>query len=507
MKKSFLVSLLCLLLIVVGVNATPGVTVPVANTASVDVTSTSIILEDLDVTRGTGNTYAVTVKGNDADFNTTGSVLFTPAVDLDSDITVILADTDFNLIGTGTDTVGVTATIKKTFDYETEMITLGTIELNSIVAVNSTNSTDTVAIASKTFTLYYDAKSRLLVGSSNDLEDIGLDDIEVDDQFMDISVSGDDKTIDYGETFNVKPKDTISLYVEASNLFSDDMRIDNVEANVFIEGFDGNDDDIDIDEDIKDIRDGRDEKVTIEFDVPYNLEEDTYPATITVTGEDEEGAEHTTTFEFEIKVKRSSKDSYVKTSKLSQTTYTCGDSDPRLSFKIVNMGRSDRDDFGVRVESTGLNFLYEESDIELESVQDDEEDGTYSKTLTISVPESARPGDYDFYIYALIDDNDYDAVVETLTIEKCVEEKEDTTTTVPVNNDAVINEPISIVPSVADNTDNTDNTVTGAAVTDNVTGGEDNSYLILLAVGNIVLFVAVIGLLIAVMTGKKHRRD
>ncbi len=503
MKKIFLLSLFSLLLFAISVVATPGVTIPAVNSATVDVSGSDITFEDLDITRNTGNTYAITVKGDDADFNTSGTVTVTQDPTLSTSITVVAADSDFETIGTGTDTFGITVTIKDTYDYKNEIISLGTVTLSGIIAENST---DSVTIADKTFNLFYDAKSRLVIGRESDLDDIGLDEITLEDQFIKVSVDGDSDTVDYDDKIKVKPTEEMSFEIEVSNLFSDDMKIENVEANLFIEGFDGDDDDIDVDEDIDDIKDGKDEKTTIDIEVPYNIEEGIYDATISVVGEDENGAEHSISFDFTIDVDRKSKELLIRTSKFNKASFECGESNPRLSFTVINMGTSDRDDVGVRVECEDLDFYFEDSEIELDQVQDDVDDGTYAKTLTIDIPENTEAGEYKFYITALIDDNEKDGVIETLTVKECVPEvEEEVVSDTNSDNNAVINNPINIVPEVAESTNDVA-AVTGETTNDTVSK-EDNSYLILLAAGNVVLFVAVVGLLIAVMTGKKPRRD
>src|SRR3989338_11335033 len=89
------------------------------------------------------------------------------------------------------------------------------------------------------------------------------------------------------------PGDSIEFRVETSNNFTsaEDLKIEDISVTVTIEGIDDSDD---LEEESQDfnLNPGRDKKVTLKFQTPIEVDEDSFDVTIHAEGEDENGTDH-----------------------------------------------------------------------------------------------------------------------------------------------------------------------------------------------------------------------
>ena len=194
--------------------------------------------------------------------------------------------------------------------------------------------------------------------------------------------------------------------------------------------------------------------------------------------EDENGTQHDIKWELELEVEKEKHDLRLRKLSLNPTTVSCSRT-ATLSTQIVNLGRDDEDEVTLEILNSQLGVNFRKEDIELEE-GDDADDVTYSKTLTIRVPENQEPGIYPITVNAYHDNDDLD---ESETIDLTVQDCERLKT---VKDPVVkkVSEPVEIVrpPSV---------TQEKPPVTQ-ITFKESDSYVVLLAV----TFILLTGLII-----------
>ena len=94
---------------------------------------------------------------------------------------------------------------------------------------------------------------------------------------VDVKVgSKTDKNMDFGDKIKeeAKPGDTVKFTIQAENNFTDDegLEIEDIQVTVTIDSID-DDSDLEEDDTIKDLKDGKDDDVTIEFTIPLEVQE------------------------------------------------------------------------------------------------------------------------------------------------------------------------------------------------------------------------------------------
>ena len=229
----------------------------------------------------------------------------------------------------------------------------------------------------------------------------------------DVDVKIDDRTdkdLDFGETITreAKPDSTVKFTIEAKNNFTDaeDLDVENIDVTVTIEGID-DDDDLDEEGEIGDVRAGRDDSISIEFKIPLEVDEGNYDVLIEVTGEDENGTDHTVEYELELEVKKEDHEVRFKAITLSPIELACQRS-AQLSVGVINTGAEEED--GVVFDATNA-----ELDVNFREVFDlsndpFDSDSKFSKTYTLRVPDDQPAG-----IYTILSQITFDDGSETVT--------------------------------------------------------------------------------------------
>ena len=110
--------------------------------------------------------------------------------------------------------------------------------------------------------------------------------------FSDVDVKVGSKTsknLDDRDTIDdeAEPGDTVEFRVEVQNNFTnaEDLDIEDISIEVTIEEVDDGDD-VDEESSDFDLKAGRDKKVTLKFQLPLEIDEDTFDVTIHAEGED-----------------------------------------------------------------------------------------------------------------------------------------------------------------------------------------------------------------------------
>ncbi|MBW2980103.1 hypothetical protein KY360_01650 [Candidatus Woesearchaeota archaeon] len=254
-------------------------------------------------------------------------------------------------------------------------------------------------------------------------------DVTVDNVLEDEEDS--DKNLDDGDTISteVRPGSKVSFDFRIGNAFTDsqNIEINDVVIEVTIDDIDdgdeleGESDDFDIDADDKS------DRVSIEFDIPLEVDEGDYNVYILITGEDEENVDHEIEWELELQVEKESHFIYIKEVDLSPSTVKC-DRSATLDVELINLGSRAEDEVILEIKNTALGIDIKEEELELDEDYDD--DNTYDGSYSLNVDNDAAPGTYTITIKSFYKENklsDTDTV--SLVVEDCEIQQQSTTTT------------------------------------------------------------------------------
>ena len=206
---------------------------------------------------------------------------------------------------------------------------------------------------------------------------------------------------------------------------SEDIDIDNIELTVTIEDIDDGDDLEESPTDF-DIKAGNDETVTVKFDLPMLLDEDTYTVTIFVEGEDDNGDMHEDEWTVYLRVDKDSHDVRITQADLSSSRVTCN-RNINLNLEVTNLGSKDEDEVKVTAYNSELDLDFDEKDIELDSGSDPD-DSQFERSLHLTIPDNFAFGIYTIEVNSYYDTSKHsDSETVTLEVAACVA----TTTTTP----------------------------------------------------------------------------
>ena len=292
------------------------------------------------------------------------------------------------------------------------------------------------------------------------------------------------------------PGDTVTFIIEVANNFTneDDVEIEDITITVTIEGID---DDDDLDEESRefDLKDGKDEKKRITFEIPLEVDEDTFDVLIEVEGDTDDNGSQEVTMELTIEIEKEDNEVRFLRNTLTPSEIKCSRT-VQLSTAVINTGSSNEDDVELEISNVELGVSFRE----VFDLSDDpfDDDSKFRKTFTFSVPSDVPASIYPILSKVTFDDGKdsesdiVDLVVgtcETLAVEEEPEEEEE-----PVV--VVVQPTVPIVP-------------TGQVVAQPVSAptlpSEEKSFfqtsgfLILLVVGEILLVIIAILIVVSVV--------
>ncbi|MBI2523179.1 hypothetical protein HYW19_02200 [Candidatus Woesearchaeota archaeon] len=309
------------------------------------------------------------------------------------------------------------------------------------------------------------------------------------------------KNLDFGDKIKeeAKPGDNVQFKIQALNNFTDaeDLEIEDMQVTVTIEGID-DDDDLEEEGEIKDLKAEKDDDVTIDFTIPLEVDEGDYDVLIEVEGEDENGTTHAVEYELELEVQKEDNEVKFLRNTVTPSEIKCGRT-VQLSTSVINTGADDEDDVTLEVTNAELGVSFKETfDLSNEPF---DEDSKFSKTFTTIIPQDVAPGIYTLQSVVTFNggsDTETDAAdlvvaqCEVLAEEEPAEEEEEEEDTGVV----VVQPPV---------TDQTGMVTAGtvSAPTLPATGEkslfESNGFLVALVAGEVLLVVIAILLVTAVM--------
>jgi hypothetical protein len=184
-----------------------------------------------------------------------------------------------------------------------------------------------------------------------------------------------------------KPESKVRVDVKVKNNYEEDTSLEDVESDVTIEDIDDGDD-LEEEDDVDEIRPQRSKTLSVSFDIPKEVEEDTYDMIIELTGDDELGNDYDFEIDLELQVEKENHDIEIEDASLTPSTVICEKS-TQLHVSILNMGSSDEDEARLTIQSSlGLNI---EENFSLSEAPD--EDDRFEKTYPIDTADLPE-GDY-----------------------------------------------------------------------------------------------------------------
>jgi len=315
---------------------------------------------------------------------------------------------------------------------------------------------------------------------------------------VDVKVgSKTDKNLKDGDDISdeAAPGDTIVFSIEVANNFTneDDVEIEDITITVTIIDID---DDDDLEEESRefDLKDGKDEKKKISFEIPLEVDEDTFDVEILVEGDTDDNGSQEVFMELTIEVEKEDNEVRFLRNSLTPSEIKCS-RNVQLSIAVINTGASDEDDVTLEVTNAELGVSFRETF----DLSDDpfDDDSKFRKTFTIAIPQEVEVGIYTIQSQVTFDDgNDRETATSELIVTQCeifAEEEEEEEEEEDV---VVVQPPVDTTPDVI-----TAGIVSAPSlsVTEEKSLFESSGFLVALVVGEVLLVLIAILLVMAVI--------
>jgi len=238
---------------------------------------------------------------------------------------------------------------------------------------------------------------------------------------VDVKVGGKtDKNLGHGDNIadEAAPGDTVEFSIEVANIFTrdDDVEIEDITITVTIEGIDDGDD-LEDESNEFDLREDSDEKKEISFEVPLEVDEDTYDVFIVVEGDTNNNGSQEARMELTLEVKKERDEVRFLRNDLTPSEIKCS-RNVQLSTAVINTGSDEQEEATLEVSNAELGVSFKET-FDLTNDPFDE-DSKFRKTYTIMVPEDAQPGIYPIQSKVTYNDGrDIKTETADLTVQKC----------------------------------------------------------------------------------------
>ena len=197
------------------------------------------------------------------------------------------------------------------------------------------------------------------------------------------------------------------------------MGIEDIEATATIDGINNNDD---LEESSKsfDLRAQSDKTALIKFDVPLNVDEDTFGMLLSVGGRDNNGTRHTADWNLELNVEKKKHEVIIEKVSLAPDSVKCK-RDVEFTVKIINIGEEDENGISLKIKSEDLGIDEVIGNIKINSGSDD---NSYAKAINLKAPNSTEAGTYQIRISVYSKSNDrFDEKNIELKVEDCIKEE------------------------------------------------------------------------------------
>ncbi len=219
-----------------------------------------------------------------------------------------------------------------------------------------------------------------------------------------------------------EPGSSIEFKIEVKNDFTEneDLEIEDIEVKVTIEGID-EDDDLEEESNKFDLGVQDDKTVTLKFELPLNVDDDTFDVIIEAEGEDENGTVHQQHFEIELEVEKEKHDLRFLSFDLSPLIVSCIRI-ISLDYKIINVGQEDEENSILEIKNDDLNLDY----IQNFSVDSGTEDNTFFNSIKLKIENNVENEIYPIIANVYSDNGKLqDTKTKEMKVEDCLKIKEE----------------------------------------------------------------------------------
>lgn len=226
---------------------------------------------------------------------------------------------------------------------------------------------------------------------------------------IDAKVGGkSDKDVKDKETISreAEPGDKIKIEVTIKNNFTTTEAVDeieDIEVEVTVDNLE-EDEELELLSREFDLKPQRDKEVAFEFDVPVEVDEDTYDILIEVEGRDTNGTTHRKQAKIFLTVDKETHDLRIFRKVLSAAEVSCSRKNQQLTLGIINAGSEEEEDIILTATNKELGIDIKEKILELSEGAFDN-DVKFVRTYTFNVPQDLAAGTYPINILVNYDDN------------------------------------------------------------------------------------------------------
>ena len=216
-----------------------------------------------------------------------------------------------------------------------------------------------------------------------------------------------------GGKIDAVPGSKLELKIKLKNLYTDDedVEINDITIEGTLKDID-NGDDLEDDTNDFDLNPEKDRELSLEFNIPLEVEDDEYDLIVEIKGENERSFYYSKKIEFEVEVDKEKHDVIFNNLEFENNNIQCGGS-ANLKVNVVNLG-TENEVVRLVISNQELDINVRES-FEL-SEDPYDKDNSFSKTYDITLPADINP---DIYIFRA--DLFYGSNIESSTAELNVE--------------------------------------------------------------------------------------
>jgi len=228
--------------------------------------------------------------------------------------------------------------------------------------------------------------------------------------FSDVDVkvgSKTDKGLRNGELISeeAEPGDSVEFRVQVGNNYTsaENLKLQNIIVRATIESIDDGDD-LEEESNEFDVSAGSNKRVTLKFQVPTEVDEDTYDVLIEAEGEDKNGTNQDISMKLKLEVNKVSHLIKITRAAVSPADVPCGKKNVQATVSLLNIGSEDEDNVKFELLNDDLNLDIKE-DVGTLDADPFEETSKFSKTYSFSVPANIEEGSHPITFRALYDDD------------------------------------------------------------------------------------------------------
>ena len=228
---------------------------------------------------------------------------------------------------------------------------------------------------------------------------------------------------------DAKPGDKLEFRVEMKNTYTsaEDLKIRNVIVNVKIEGID-NGDDLEEESNEFDLSPGSTKRVTLKFQVPEEVDEDSFDVIITADGDDKNGTSHSAEMRLNLQINKESHKVKITRDTLSPAEVSCNRKNMQMAVTLLNIGTEDEDTVNLEISNSDLRLDIKD-DIGQLKAEPNEPESRFSKVYRFNVPADAEAGSYPITLKVLYNnDRKLSEDTQTLTVIDCSQPKQENKT-------------------------------------------------------------------------------